>query len=257
MKFKIQRTSPDGKVDKAIQVNLDANPKNKEYADQLIALAKSPLRLLLNGSKLGIKGVKNYVSLMLGFLVLNIVLWIVAVSLLVSTGFTVGKFSIVLLIFLIGVFVIAYAGYRGYRYAIFDVILAIYKQYDTLVKKLSDTIVDKSFRFYQEKKETKSPKLSKALDFTKMVNSISKGIPGFFQKRLVTILNKIPFVDFIKNIESDISSGNVSVASEKLFTSMDRFVRETLLGSASLTWAWWLFAENIIIVGIFIYILVK
>ncbi|MCH8554449.1 MAG: hypothetical protein LAT76_04770, partial [Schleiferiaceae bacterium] len=126
-----------------LSVEQESLEKGKERSKKLLALLGHPLRLLKEGGKLGLTGVKRFLFVVMLFALTNIVLFSIALGRMLTTGFEFSKLFVVFLVFLIGVSFTIYAGYRTYQYVLISAMIVINNELSSLFMKISETIVGK------------------------------------------------------------------------------------------------------------------
>ncbi|WGH76260.1 hypothetical protein P8625_03590 [Tenacibaculum tangerinum] len=252
-KYKIDGTyQVNGNKEKEFAIEYDNLPENEERNNQLLELLNYPWRLIKEGGKLGVNGVKRFFTILFLFAFSNTVLFFYAISRLLSTDFEFIKILFVLLVLVLGLGITIYSAYRTYQYVIIDTMRVIYENLSSFFHKISELIIDKAENLFQNKVDLTDNQLTKALDFGKMVNSKYQKTPKFLRKGIIMILNKIPFVGMLIDLKEDISQGNKVEASTKLYDKMDGFISGTIFGNNNTKWVWWLLPLNIIIIIVLI-----
>lgn len=221
--------------------------ENAEKNSRLLSLIKQPWKLIREGGKLGVKGVKRFITNVFLFSAANLILLFYSVYRLVFTHFAVSKIFIVVLVLILGVAFTFYAASRTYRYVMIDTIRVIYGSLTSFFQKISDWIIEKVEPLFKGKVNVSSEQLTKALDFGKMVNAKFRKTPKFLRKAVILILNRIPFVGLLSDLHGEISKGNKTEAGKKLYVKMDGYMQESVFGNNNTRWVWWLLPVNILI----------
>ncbi|NHN25996.1 hypothetical protein FIA58_009950 [Flavobacterium jejuense] len=242
----------NGNEEKKFEIEFDNLPENEEKNNKLLELLNKPWRLIKEGGKLGVNGVKRFLTVLFLFALSNTILFFYAISRLLSTDFEFTKIVIILLVLLIGLGITIYSAYRTYQYVIIDTMRVIYENLSSFFQKISELIIDKVENLFQGKVNLTDNQLKNALDFGKMVNSKYQKTPKFLRKGIILILNKIPFVGMLIDLKEDISKNNKLEASTKLYNKMDRFISDSIFGNNNTRWVWWLLPFNIIILLVLI-----
>lgn len=217
-----------------------------EKNGKLLALIKQPWKLIREGGKLGVKGVKRFVINVFLFAVTNLILLFYAVSRMVSTHFAVSKIFIVLVVLILGCAITFQAATKTYRYVMIDTIRVIYGSLTTFFRKLSDRIIEKAEPVFKGKVSATNEQLMKALDYGKMVQITFRKSPKFLRKAVVLVLNRIPFAGFLTDLHGEINRGNKTEAGKKLYLKMDGYMQESVFGNNNTQWVWWWLPLNII-----------
>ena len=238
--------------EKEFQIEYNNLPKNEENNNKLIQLLDQPWRLIKEGGKLGVNGVKRFFTVLFLFSITNTILFFYAISRLFLANFESGKIGFVFLVLIIGIGVTIYSAYRTYQYVVIDTIRVIYENLSSFFKKISELVIDKVEGSLKGKVNLTDNQLNKALDVGKMVNSKFQKTPKFLRKGIILILKKIPFVGMIVDVKEDILNGNKIEASTKLYNKMDGFISDSIFGNNNTKWVWWLLPLNIIVLGILI-----
>lgn len=241
-----------GKEEKEFEIAYDNLLENEENNHRLIQLLDHPWRLIKEGGRLGVHGVKRFFTVLFLFSVSNTILFFYAISRLFSTNFEFSKLFFVFLVLIIGLGVTIYSAYRTYQFVVIDTVRVIYENLSALFKKIADLIIDKLANSWQGKVNVSDHQITKALDFGKMLNSKYQKIPRFLRKGILLILNRIPFVGMIADLKEEILSGSKVEASAKLYHKMDSFISESIFGNNHTKWVWWLLPLNIFILFILI-----
>ena len=252
-KYKIEGIyQVNGNEEKEFEIEYDNLPENEENNNRLLELLNHPWRLIKEGGKLGVNGVKRFFTVLFLFAFSNTILFFYSISRLFSTNFEFLKIVFVLLVLIIGLGVTIYSAYRTYQYVIIDTMRVIYENLSSFFHKISELIIDKVENLFQGKVDLTDNQLTKALDFGKMVNSKYQKTPKFLRKGIILILNRIPFVGMLIDLKQEISQGNKVEASTKLYNKMDGFISDSIFGNNNTKWVWWLLPLNVIILFIFI-----
>ena len=236
----------DDNSEKEFQISLDNTSEKQENAQQLLSLLDSPWQLVKNGGKYGVSSVKRFFIVLFLFGVCNTLLFFYAVVRLFSSGFTFGKLLFVFLVLIIGIAVTVWASYRTYQYIVVDTIRVIYENLSSLFKKLTDLLVDKAEGVFDGNVNLSNQEFSKVIDVKETVYQTYDILPGFLKKGVVLILTKIPIVELLTELKGDITSGNKTTASSKLYNKLDGFITESIFGNNNIQWLWWLLPLNII-----------
>ena len=252
-KYTIEGTyQVNGNEEKEFEIEYDNLPENQENNNKLLKLLNHPWRLIKEGGKLGVNGVKRFTTVLFLFAFSNTILFFYSISRLFSTDFEFIKILFVLLVLIIGLGVTIYSVYRTYQYVIIDTMRVIYENLSSFFHKISELIIDKVENLFQGKVDLTDSQLTKALDFGKMVNSKYQKTPKFLRKGIILILSKIPFVGMLIDLKQEILQGNKAEASAKLYNKMDGFISDNIFGNNNTKWVWWLLPLNIVILFVFI-----
>lgn len=225
---------------------------NNEDNNKLLQLLNHPWRLIKEGGKLGVNGVKRFVTVLLLFSISNTILFFYAINRLFATNFEFTKAFFVFLVLIIGLGITIFSTYKTYQYVVIDTMRVIYENLSSLFQTISETIVDKVEGLFQGKVDLSDNQLTKALDLGKMVNSNYQKTPKFLRKGIVLILEKIPFAGMLIDLKEDILKSNKIEASTKLYNKMDGFISESIFDNNNTKWVWWLLPINIIILLVLI-----
>lgn len=252
-KYSIEGTyQVNGNEEKEFEIEYDNLSENEEKNDKLLELLHHPWRLVKEGGKLGVNGVKRFFTILSLFAVANTILFFYAIIRLLSTDFEPTKILITLLVLIIGLGITVYSAYRTYHYVLIDTMRVIYENLTSFFQKVSELIIDKAESLFQGKIDLTDNQLTKVLDFGKMINSKYQKTPKFLRKGIIFILNRIPLVGMLIDIKEDILKGNKLEASTKLYNKMDGFISGSIFGNNNTRWVWWLLPLNIIILLVLI-----
>lgn len=226
--------------------------QNEERINKLSQLLDSPWKLILQGGKNGVKGVRRFFTVVFLFMISNTILFFYAIKRLFTVDFEFNKLLFVFLVLILGLGVTIYAGYRVYNYVIIDTIRVIYENLRSFFMRVCSLIIDKSANLLSGKEKITDAELAKKLDVAKMINSEFKKIPKFLRKGIIMILNKIPFLGMLIDLKQDIENGNKTQATAKLHNKIDTFISENIFGNNNTKWVLLLLPANIIILFILI-----
>lgn len=227
-------------------VEYNNQPENDEKNYKVFELLNHPWRLIKEGGKLGINGIKRFFTVLFLFAISNTILFFFAIGRLFVTNFEFYKIAIAFLVLIIGVVITVYAAYRTYQYVIIDTMRVIYENLSSFFQKISVLIIDKAENLFQGKINLTDNQLTKAVDFGKLVKSKYQKTPKFLQKGIILILNRIPFAGMLIDLKEDIVKGNKAEASAKLYSKMNIFITESIFGNNNTKWVWWLLPLNVI-----------
>ncbi len=238
--------------EEAFEIEYDVNPETEERNNKLLKLLNHPWRLIKEGGKLGVNGVKRFSTVLFLFGGANTILFIYSLSRLFASEFEFSKLLMVLLVLIVGLGITLFSAYRTYQYVLIDTLRVIYENLSSFFQKVSESVIDKVEDKFKGKVDLTDNQLTKAMDFGKMVNTKYRRTPKFLRRSIVMVLNKIPFVGMLLDVKDDIAQGNKVQASAKLYNKMDGFISNTIFGSNNTRWVWWLLPLNIIGMVIFI-----
>lgn len=238
--------------EKEISFDYTNSVENEEANKKLFHLLDRPWKLILQGGKHGVKGVKRFFTVLILFMIANTYMLFYAIKTAINSSSGFGSMFTIFLVFLIGIGFTIYAGYRTYQYVVIDTIRVIYENVAPLFQKISELIIGSVEGLFSGEKNIKESNVKKALNFSKMIHDKYQNIPGFLRKGIIMILSKIPFVGMLVDLQEEISSGNNASASAKLYTKMDGFISGTIFGNNNTKWVFWLLPLNILILYLFI-----
>ncbi|GEM_PF-811006 len=239
-------------VEKEFEISFDIVPDKAEKTNKLFKLLNHPWRLIKEGGRLGIKGIKRFTLITLLFAITNTFLFFYSINQLFSTGFGIGKLLIVFLILILGLGVTVYAAYRTYQYIVLDTIKTIYEGLSSLFQKILGMIIEKVDSISDGRLDLNGKQLNKAMDFGKMLNTNYKKIPKILRRGIVLILNRIPLLGMIIEVREDIVKGNKIESSTKLYTKMDAYITDSIFGNNNTNWVYWLLPANVIVIFLLI-----
>lgn len=252
-KYKVEGSYQiNGGEEKDFEIDYNNLPENEENNSKLLTLLDHPWRLIKEGGKLGVNGVKRFFTVLFLFAISNTILFFYALKKLFATNFEFSKLGFVFIVLILGLGITIYSAYRTNQYVIIDTIRVIYENLSSLFKKISELIIDKAEGLLQGKVDLTDNQLTKALDFGNIVNSKFQKTPKFLRKGIILILNKIPFVGMLLDLKEEISQGNKQEASAQLYGKMDDFISNTIFGNNNTKWVLWLLPLNILILFLII-----
>lgn len=147
-----------------------------------------------------------------------------------------------LLVFSLGVLFCAAAFMVVYKYIIISVIEAGYGRMTPFFKTISFILGENFVRDASFKE-----KINKVLDFGEICKNVyGQKIPKLFQKAVSFFLNRLPFVQFLKNLSPDISDKDAETVSEAVYSQMDEYIVKTLFPGNNIKWLFFIFPANIV-----------
>ena len=155
-----------------------------------------------------------------------------------------GLLSLVIVI-LLGIIITGLAVYKAYNYVFIDTLRVIYQGPTPLLRKISEAIVNKSAALI-EKQADKSA-VASGINAIQVINDILSSLPKVMRKGLTYLFNKVPFSNFLKDINSLVVKGDKETAVDLLYTKTDTFIMDTVFGSNNKNWVYWLLPLNIIL----------
>ena len=230
----------------------ETNKKNKLRLLEMIA---SPWELIKKGGKLGIKGAGRFFLLMFLFGAVNSALIVIALIKLFLNEINRNNIIGVVLVVLVAAGSIAYAGYRAYRNILIDTIRVVYESLAPFFQKMCRIIIDKTEKLFSNNKKPNKNVLTKTIDFSKLVYENFQKVPRFLRSVIVFMLQRIPLMDILMGLQSDIKAGRKENASQNLFLQMDSFIQNTFFGTNT-QWVLWLLPLNIVVSLILIILMI-
>lgn len=152
------------------------------------------------------------------------------------------------LLFGLGVFFTAIVIFLAYKYALITVVKSGYKYMTPFFKTVSDMLAQK----YAEDEKFKE-KINKVFDFKDTLGGIyGRHMPWIMKKALSFFINRIPFVEFLKNLSPDTNSKDVKAVSEAIYNQMDEYIVKKLFTSNNMKWIFFLFPVNMAVQFVFL-----
>ncbi len=238
------------------QIVDDKSLDNVEHSTKILQLLNHPWRLLKEGGKLGLNGGKRFFTIVSLFCTSNIILFIYAISRVLSTEFKFSNILVVTLVATIGISITIYSAYRTYKYVKFQLLQLIYESSSTIFQKISEFIVEEFQNISIQTTNISNSKLSSFLKLGIFVNSKFEKSPKILRNGIILILNRIPFASMVTDLNLISTTASKEEATVKLFQRMDTFIRESIFNSNNTRWVYWFFPLNIFIVIFIIKILI-
>lgn len=193
-----------------------------------------------------LKLIKWFLIVLLSVGLLNVVFFIIALFIHGKQPLNATSYGL-LLIFLIGFICIAFALYNTYRYLLIDTLNVAYKYLTPLFKKVCVKIIDKVVaggNLLIGKRD-----IEKMLNVgSLMIEVYGKKLPSYLQKSVMFILKRIPFSNFLFNMQDDLKNGmkDSKALSEILYDQLDTYIINTFFSNNSMKWIAWFLPLNII-----------
>lgn len=220
--------------------------------EQEIGIGFSFNQLFKDAGKQSLKALKWFIIVLISFGIPNIILFLISLLKYGSKPF--GESSLCMLgILFIGLFFTSLALYITYKYLLVDTLNIAYKYLTPLFKKVSVKIIDKVV--------SGGNRLTGKRDIEKMLNVGSlmievygKQLPNYVRKSVIFILNRIPFSDFLFNMQDDLKSGRKDnkALSEMLYSQLDEYIINTFFNGNSMKWMLWFLPLNLIVQVLFL-----
>ncbi|MCB9245855.1 MAG: hypothetical protein H6606_05440 [Flavobacteriales bacterium] len=242
----------NGNGEREFVVEFDDLPESEENNSKLFALLDHPRRLLKEGRKQGVHGVKRFFSVLFLFGITNTLLLFYSIIRLISLPFEFNKLLFVLLILIIGLGFTFISAYRTYQYVVLDTMRVIYGNLSSFFYRISELLIDKAENVFKGKADLTDSQITKVLDLGNLLNARFQRMPRFMREGITMILDRIPFVGMLMDLKEDVLNGNKSEASAKLYGKMDHFISNSIFGKNNTRWVWWLLPLNVLILLILI-----
>uniref|UniRef100_UPI0040494C31 hypothetical protein n=1 Tax=Flavobacterium sp. TaxID=239 RepID=UPI0040494C31 len=237
------------------QVNVNSEPEidltnfseDKEKNSKLLRLLNHPWRLIKEGGKIGINGVKLFFTVLFLFSFSNFFLFIYAIIRLFATEFAFSKLLYLLLVFIIGLGFTIFAIFQTYQQIIINTISVIYISLKPFFKRISEHIIDKSAILFKGNAELTKKNVNKVLDFGTLINSKYRKLPSIIRNGMILILSAIPWVGMLTDVREEVAQGDKKGASSKLYKKMNGYIVETIFRDNNTQWIWWLLSINVVL----------
>ncbi|PXV63149.1 hypothetical protein CLV62_11531 [Dysgonomonas alginatilytica] len=204
-------------------------------------------QLFKDAGKQSLKALKWFLIVLLSFGFPNIILFIVSILKYGSRPF--GESSLcIIIILLTGLCFTFFALYITYKYLLIDTLSIAYQYLTPLFKKICVKIIDKVIS--GGNRLTGRHDIEKTLNVgSLMIEVYGKQLPSYVRKSVIFILNRVPFNDFLFNMQDDLKSGRKDsrTLSEMLYLQLDSYIINTFFKGNSMKWMFWFLPLNIII----------
>lgn len=215
-----------------------------EKTMQVLKSVNTPIDLIKNAGKLGVKGIGSFIMTILCFIILNIIF---IISLL--TLFAFGNTSLynILAGLLAGILFVFISIKKAYAYVALNLIKTMYIKASPLFKKLCSKIVNK---VADEVEKQKTPKTFTVtpLHITAIIKNDLAALPKFLKKGLTFLLKRLPLTKFMNNdILPLLLRGNKDEAARVLYTKADNYINQNIFSRNTLRWIFWMILLNILI----------
>lgn len=203
--------------------------------------------LIKDVGRQSLKAIKWFVLVLLAFGLPNIIFLIISLFKYGNKAMNESSFCLFIILF-IGLTSTAFALYCTYKYILVDTLNIGYKYLTPLFKKICVKIIEKII--------SGGNRLMGKRDVEKMLNVGSlmievygKKLPNYLQKSVKFILRRIPFSDFLFNMQDDLKSGrkDSKTLSEMLYIQLDTYIKNVFFKNNSMKWITWFLPLNIII----------
>lgn len=202
--------------------------------EAFLELHDNPIKFLLSAAKLGVKGVKKALIMIILFAVMNFIFFSLSIVVYALSSFSEPQMFAILKITVAGLTGIAIAGYIGYNYVVVDAFKFIYEKNTKTVKTLCGYFILYAADLFKNNIKAKDENVQKAVDISKIINDKFAKAPKILRKILNFIFKKIPFSNMIMEIKELILSGDEEKATNALFEKVNTFILESIFGGNSL-----------------------
>ena len=212
-----------------------------DISEDIVALLENPSGLILQGGKYGVKGVAKFFLIVILFAIVNFIILVYAFFRGVSSTMDSANLVYVGLILGVGVIATVFAGFKAYNYVRTDALRVVYEKLRPYFPGLCRTMVD---RVMQQKIDLNNPNVKKTLDFYSLFNQYFQKVPSMIRKWLFRKLDKIPFMTFLREMQSDLVHGNREVVAMRIYEKSDALISEGFEGNNN-RWILWLLPLNL------------
>jgi hypothetical protein len=215
--------------------------------ENLLGLCSNPLKLIREGQKFGITAVKTFISIMLLFAGLNLLMLVIGIYRVATGDVNFENIMLLLTVLLLGIGMSMYAAYRTYKFVLFDTLRVIYKNLGPMMRSICAKLVDKAAGIYYRKAEFRDNKIENLVDVDVILTELYGRVPVIVQNGIIRLLNRVPFLSMVNALRVDILEGRKESASETLYLQMDEFITENVFSRNNTSWVIWLIGVNMII----------
>ena len=226
---------------------MSQNAPSELSQERLFDMLQSPLKMIREGGKFGLKTARTLFLTVFGFGILNFILIIYATIRMFGGDVSTGKVLFLLLMLVVAVGLTVFAGYRAYQMALMDILGLVYRKSENQIRNLCSRIVDKGINVQS------SSNLGKSINLKDWVNELFGRLPRVFQRLLIFVLDQVPVTAIYREVQTDIQTGNTEGAKDKFYVRVDQYIMETFFETNRTIWLLGLFIINILIQGAIIY----
>lgn len=206
-----------------------------------------PWKILKNGAKLGIGGLKRFSVIVSLFVILNLLLFGFGIYRAATASFSWGGMGMLLIMALLGSAFTVWAGYRSYRYVFINVLAKIYENSQDYRQGMCAEAISRTERLFSGEEHITHARLKAAVDWGNSAYRFYGRIPVFFQSGMTQLLNRVPITAFLVDIKEEIKEGEKHLAAEKLHASVDDFINTHFFSTNNMRWLLWFIPLNVIV----------
>ena len=226
----------------------ESSPEIDSKNKALSRLLFQPWRMLSSGKHLGVKGLIRLLVLLSVFGILN--LYFIAESWyetlfkedVISRNIVFASLTV-----LLGLVMFIVVIYLCYRFLVTEVLHVMYSNNVDFFKSFSGLIVDKAKVVIQLNSNVSDDEWMKNLDFTEELKSKSIGLNTGLRKVAVFVASRVPMMDTLNMLHSELKNDNREVVQDHLFQRMDAFLKDNVFESNSTNWVYLLLPVNLIL----------
>lgn len=222
----------------------------KVISEQLYGMFRSPLALVKAAKKFGAQGVKRFFGVCFSFIVVNLILFFYALVQVATHDFSFINLVVPLVILVAG-FICTVVAIKGViNFMRTQAIKGLYEHLAPVVEMVSNLVMEKASPILDQAIDVSKNKLAPALNVAAIVQQNFKKMPKFLKNGLVKVLNMVPFVGFLQDIQNkalQYGDGAMSEIDKKkmLYNKVNNFVQERVLADGNTRWIWWMLFFNV------------
>lgn len=221
--------------------------RQSKKIDQLLSLAQSPMAMIKNAGKFGIKGGKRFLGITLLFSAVNFILIVAAIVVWIGAGYEMGSLWHLLIAILLCIGITAFASFKAYRYALTQVSYAIYLQLSPFFRKLCGKLVDKAKKKLGSGDSIDKSDVAVDMNAESLLEDDSKKASSYVKRGLNFILKRIPIVGMLIEIKDEIKLGSRDEATDALYHRLNTYVEEEIFGGNNTRWTFILLPLNVVV----------
>lgn len=219
--------------------------------ERLSTVSGGPFKIVREAAKAGLKGVRNLLLVFASFAFGNLVFFIIGIFKIFSAPSSVNTFLLLMGVGFAGLLFTGIAVYWAYKSIITEIIAVVYAGIGNTVMQVCNTLIDKvAVALPRDGKVGEG--LVKSVDVAGMVKDRLDRSPRFIKMGVLLLLQRTPFAKLLSKVVPMLQGGRREDAKQQLFTSVNQYVLDTLLGGG-MNWAYVLAVINILLQLLLLY----
>lgn len=187
-----------------------------------------PIKILRNGTKAGLKGVRNLIRISATFSVINLILIFIGIYQLSVSPFSAYNLVIFVAVVTLGIGFTIFATIRGYRNIMTEILKAVYLGLSATFLDICYVVIDKVAPLFSSSATPDAQVVNKINAGQILMEKLS-GTPRFVKRRMFAIINSVPLSKMLLEQRPLITNGRRDEAGRNLYEKLNTYILDTIL----------------------------